>query len=70
GDQISWRAIPEEKFGFPVSSSTVTVRLPPGYAPREGIDPIVTYGATSDIRVNTTLVVATSRNGVGAYDYF
>ncbi len=70
GDQISWRAIPEEKFGFPVSSSIVTVRLPLGYAPREGVDPIVTYGATSDIRVNTTLVQATSRNGVGAHDFF
>lgn len=69
GDQIWWRAIPQEKFGFPVGRSVVTVRLPLGYAPREGIDPIVTYGAASEIRVNTTLVQATSRGGVGAYDY-
>ena len=70
GDQISWRDIPEEKCAYQGSSSVGTVRLPLGYAPREGIDPIVTYGAASDIRVNTTLVQATSRNGVGAYDFF
>ncbi|MCU0481761.1 MAG: DUF2207 domain-containing protein, partial [Anaerolineae bacterium] len=69
GDQIWWQAVPEEKFGFPVGSSVVTVRLPLGYAPREGIDPIVTYGASSDIRVNTTMVVASTTETISANNY-
>ncbi|MDX2075433.1 MAG: DUF2207 domain-containing protein [bacterium] len=70
GDQIWWRAIPEEKFGFPVGSSIINVRLPLGYAPREGRDPVVTYGASSDVRVNTTSVVASSKQTIGATEYF
>jgi len=70
GDQLSWKAIPEEKYGFPVGSSVITVRLPLGYAPREGVDPIVTFGATSNIRVNTTMVVASTTETISANNYF
>ena len=52
GDQLWWTAIPAEHFGFPILSSQITVQLPPGYAPREGIDPIATYGTRSEIGVN------------------
>jgi uncharacterized membrane protein YgcG len=70
GDQIWWRAVPDEKYGFSVGTSTITVRLPLGYAPREGIDPVVTYGATSNVRVNSTLVVASSTQTIGGSEFF
>lgn len=64
GDQLWWTAVPDERFGFNVESSTVTVELPPGFAPREGIDPVVTYGAPTDVTVSGTTVKATTRRGV------
>ncbi len=60
GDQLWWTAIPPEHFGFPIASSTVTVELPAGYAPREGIDLVETYGAPGDVSVRGTTVVATA----------
>jgi hypothetical protein len=58
GDQLWWVAVPSDHSGFPIISSTITVILPPGYAPREGIDPIVTYGAPSEVQVNGSTVIA------------
>lgn len=69
GDQLWWTAIPRDHFGFPIGTSTITVQLPDGFAPREGIDPVVTYGAPADIQVNGTRVVATSTGQLGGNDY-
>lgn len=66
GDQLWWTAIPEDKFGFSVQVATVTVELPTGFAPREGVDSVVTYGASSDVRVSGTRITATATQGVGA----
>jgi uncharacterized membrane protein YgcG len=70
GDQLWWDAIPEEHFGFEIGSSTVTVDMPNGFAPREGVDPVVTYGARGNVEVNGRRIVATAVNGVGEYDSF
>lgn len=51
GDQLWWSAVPPEHFGFPIRSSTVIVNMPPGSAPREGLDPVVTYGAPGSVRL-------------------
>ena len=51
GDQLWWTAIPSEHYGFSIGSSTITVQMPPGFAPREGVDPVVTYGAAADVNV-------------------
>jgi uncharacterized membrane protein YgcG len=64
GDQLWWIAVPEEKYGYPVNQSTLTVRMPPGFGPREGIDPVVTYGAESNVQVNGTMITATALSGV------
>jgi hypothetical protein len=58
GDQLWWIAIPSEHFGFPIENSTITVILPEGMAPREGIDPVETYGAPGDVQVRGTTVTA------------
>lgn len=61
GDQLWWDAVPEEHYGFPVLNSTITVELPAGYAPREGVDPVVTYGGVpTEIEVRGTTVTATA----------
>ena len=65
GDQLWWAAIPSEHFGFPIESSTVTVQLPPGFAPREGVDPVVTYGAPTNVTVSGTTVKATATRRIG-----
>jgi uncharacterized membrane protein YgcG len=70
GDQLWWDAIPDDHFGFPIRSATVTVQLPQDYAPREGIDPVVTYGAAGEISVNGGTIVARAANGVGPYESF
>ena len=70
GDQLWWDAIPEEHYGFSIGSSTITVQLPPGFAPREGIDPVVTYGAPSEVQVNGTTVVATATREIGGNESF
>lgn len=61
GDQLWWSAIPAEHYGFPIGAATVTVRLPDDSAPREGVDPVVTYGAptTVDVAGSTVTAVAT-----------
>lgn len=70
GDQLWWIAVPSEHFGFSIGSSTITAQLPDGYAPREGVDPVVTYGAPSDVQVNGTRVVATATRQIGGYEAF
>ncbi len=65
GDQLWWTAIPEEHYGFPIGSSTVTVQLPGGFGPREDIDPVVTYGAPTDIQVDGSTVVAQATRQIG-----
>ncbi len=58
GDQLWWIAVPSDHYGFPIGSSTITVKLPQGYAPREGVNSVVTYGAPGDVQVNGTTVTA------------
>lgn len=70
GDQLWWVAIPSDKFGFPVQSAVITVTLPDEYRPREGTDPVATYGAAGRVRVNGPVVVATATNGVAAHEAF
>lgn len=66
GDQLWWIAIPSDHFGFSIGSSTITVEMPQGYGPREGIDPVETYGVPGTIDVRGTVVTATaSRQIVG-----
>ncbi len=66
GDQLWWIAIPQDKFGFPVRAASITVELPNGFAPREGVDPVVTYGAPADVSVSGSRVTATATRGVRA----
>jgi uncharacterized membrane protein YgcG len=70
GDQLWWDAIPEEHFGFPIRSATVTVQLPNTLAPRANVDPIMTYGAAGSIEVSGSRVIARAVNGVGANEAF
>lgn len=49
--QLFWKAIPEDTFGFPILNARVEVIMPEGREPREGVDAVVTFGATSDVRV-------------------
>ncbi len=70
GDQLWWSAMPDEHYGFAIGSATITVELPPGFAPREGIDPVVTYGAAGDVRVNGRFITAQAVRGVGPYESF
>lgn len=70
GDQLWWDAVPEEHYGFPIGSSTVTVQMPEGYAPREGIDPVVTYGAPGNVQVNGTQIVAKAAREIGGNEGF
>jgi uncharacterized membrane protein len=69
GDQIYWMAIPEEHFGFSIGGSTVTVQLPTGYAPREGVDPVVSYGAPTTVAVNGTTAIYKTTRALGGNDY-
>lgn len=69
GDQLWWSAIPAEHFGFEIGSSTVTVELPDGYAPREGVDPVVSYGAPTTVAVNGTTAVFTATEPLDGNDY-
>lgn len=70
GDQLWWIAVPEDKYGFSVGASTITVTLPDGYAPREGIDPIETYGVTSTVNQNGTRVTAVANTPIGPNEVF
>lgn len=70
GDQLWWQAIPEDHFGFTIGSSQITVQLPPGFAPREAVDPIETFGAPSDIKVNGATIAAQATQPLGGDDFF
>ncbi len=68
GDQLWWGAIPSNHFGFPIESSTITVKMPPGYGPREGVDPVVTYGASATVDVTGTTIVAKAKGALTGND--
>ncbi len=70
GDQLWWTAVPTEKYGFSVGSSTIRVNLPPELAPREGIDPVVTYGVSADVDVRGSTIIARATRRIGANDNF
>lgn len=70
GDQLWWAAIPEDHFGFPIENSTITVQMPEGYGPREGIDPVVTYGAPGVISVQGEQIIATATRQIGGNEAF
>jgi uncharacterized membrane protein len=69
GDQLWWSAIPPEHFGFEIGSSTVTVELPQGYGPREGVDPVVSYGAPTTVAVNGTTAIFKASEPLDGNDY-
>lgn len=70
GDQLYWIAVPSEHFGFPIGSSTVTVELPAGFAPREGIDPVETYGVPATVNVEGTTVTAVANQVITGNETF
>ena len=70
GDQLWWVAIPEEKFGFAVGESTITVEMPQDSIPREAIDPVVTYGASADVSVQGNVVTAVATQPIGPSESF
>ncbi|MCK6577679.1 MAG: DUF2207 domain-containing protein [Anaerolineae bacterium] len=70
GDQLWWQAIPSDHFGFPIERSKITVELPVGYAPREGVDPVVTYGASSEVNVEGAMVTAVANGMITGSQYF
>ncbi len=70
GDQLWWIGVTEEKYGYAVNASTIRVNLPPEYAPRPEIDPVVTYGAQANVTVEGSTVIATAINGVNPDEAF
>lgn len=58
GDQLWWKAIPNEHFGFTIGESTILVNLPDALAPREGVDPVETYGVPTSVEVSGSRVIA------------
>lgn len=70
GDQLWWTVIPAEHFGFSIGSSTVTVHMPAGFAPREGVDPVVTYGAAANVSVEGTVVRAVATGTIKGSEQF
>ncbi len=70
GDQLWWIAVPSEHYGFPIGSSTITVVLPAGFAPREGVDPVETYGAAAEVAIRGTTVKATATQQLRGDDSF
>ncbi|MBZ0292333.1 MAG: DUF2207 domain-containing protein, partial [Anaerolineae bacterium] len=70
GDQIWWTAIPDEHFGFSIGESTVTLELPAGFGPREGIDRADTYGVPGNVTVNGTTVRATAVETIDGNEKF
>lgn len=70
GDQLWWSAIPSDHFGFGIGASTITLKLPEGFAPREGTDPVVTYGAPATVDVNGTTITATATRQIGGEENF
>ncbi|NWF70682.1 MAG: DUF2207 domain-containing protein [Chloroflexi bacterium] len=70
GDLLGWTVVPGDHFGFNVLSSTVTIELPQGFGPREGIDPIETYGTPAEVHVQGTVLTAQTTQAVGTDGYF
>ncbi|RMF81800.1 MAG: DUF2207 domain-containing protein, partial [Chloroflexi bacterium] len=70
GDQIWWVAIPEDHFGFPIASSQITVHMPSGFGPREGVDPVETYGAPGDVRVQGSTITAKNTRQINGSEAF
>jgi len=70
GDQLWWDAVPSEHYGFSIGESTIRVQLPTGYAPREEVDPVVTYGVPADVQVDGTNVVASARETITGNEMF
>ncbi len=70
GDQLWWDAIPADHFGFSIGSATIKVRMPQGYAPREGVDPVETYGTPSTVTVRGTNITATATTSLDGDDLF
>lgn len=64
GDQLWWIAIPSDHFGFPINNSTITVEMPKGFAPREGVDSVETYGAVGTVNVSGTTITATANQPI------
>ena len=56
GGQLDWFAIGADH-SFPIQSATVTVHLPDEAIPREGIDPIASYGPPTTVARNGSDVV-------------
>jgi len=65
GDQLNWFVIAPDH-SFPVKSSTITVRMPQGFAPRPDVDPVVSYGPPTTVTVQDTLVTFTTTREIGA----
>jgi uncharacterized membrane protein YgcG len=66
GDQLWWIAIPSDHYGFSIGRSMITVQMPQSLAPREGVDPVETYGTPGTVDVRGTTITATaSRQIVG-----
>jgi uncharacterized membrane protein len=70
GDQLWWNAIPSEHYGFSIGSALIKVTLPNGFAPREGVDPVETYGAPADVVVRGTNITARALGTLDGDDYF
>ncbi len=69
GDQLAWDAIPAEHYGFSIGNASVKIQLPPDAAPREGIDPVETYGVPTDVRVNGSNIQITATERLEGSDY-
>ncbi|MCA0452862.1 MAG: DUF2207 domain-containing protein [Chloroflexi bacterium] len=70
GDQLWWIAVPPDRFGFSVGESTITVEMPSGSAPREGVDPVETYGVPGTVDVRGTTITATANTSIPDGDTF
>jgi uncharacterized membrane protein len=70
GDLIGWTVVPADHFGFYINSSTITIEMPDDYAPREGVDPIETYGAPAEISVRGSTITATTTRTIGGSEDF
>lgn len=68
GDQLWWDAIPAEHFGFSIGSASVNVQLPSDARPREGIDPVETYGVPTTVSVNGSTITASAVRALGGDD--
>ncbi|MBN1964935.1 MAG: DUF2207 domain-containing protein, partial [Anaerolineae bacterium] len=65
GDQLDWYAIAPDH-SFPITASTVTIQLPAQFPPREGVDPVVSYGAATEVSVNGSTIIYRSTDRISA----